>query len=179
MRIAFMAATFGIAVSVVAGCDRRTSGELGDTGRPRGRSDEGFIPATRYDTTATGQVTTAPVTMVAHCKKYEVEFALKPWRLKASPGTKVQFNVSAPMGDVEIYAKDTARWPFEGASPLRVSASNGSPTGATIKADATGDYSYGIRFDCKANGASDPIDVDPDIIISGGTTTDSTVSKQS
>ena len=78
-----------------------------------------------------------------------------------------------------VWSWHTARWPFEGASPLRVSASNGSPTGATIKADATGDYSYGIRFDCKANGASDPIDVDPDIIISGGTTTDSTVSKQS
>lgn len=164
MRIAFIAVAVGLAVVGITACDPRSGGNPSDTGRPRPTSE--LLPATQYDTTSTGQVTTAPVTMEAKCQQYDVQFALRPWKLKTSPGANVRFNVNAAMGKVEIYAKDPARWPFEGASPLVVTAGSGSPTGARIRADAdSGAYSYGIRFDCTANGKSDPIDVDPDIIV--------------
>lgn len=167
MRIALLAATFGLAVSVVTACDRRTVGDGSDTGAGGTDDTMGFLPPTEYDTSNAGQITTAGINMKATCKKDDVAFALRPWRLKASRGTDVRFTVGPEMGEVEIYAKDPALWPFEGASPLRVSDGNASPPGAKIRADVdSGRYAYGIRFDCKDGTVSEPIDVDPDIIIS-------------
>lgn len=150
-----------IAASAGSSCRNQARDDVSDTGRAAPTSETGYLPATTYDTSASGMITRVTVNMRATCDADDVEFALRPWKAVANRSTTIRFALVGP-ATAEIYAKDPARWPFANPSPLTISS--GQPSDFPIRGNADPRaYAYGIRFECGAAGGA--VNVDPEIIV--------------
>jgi hypothetical protein len=109
----------------------------------------------------------------------KVTITLDKWKVRAGPSDVIVFQMKGNPNAADYFQitwkRPDSDWPLDSA--LYTIPSGGSRT-ARVRPDArNGTYAYDINFFCKGNG-SPPVEytgvIDPDIIISGGTTKDTT-----
>lgn len=116
-----------------------------------------------------------PVQVKVKCSNNSLDVSVRPFTIVIGPGESVFWQPESKFGGIDrndvavtIVPKDTANWPFATARPT-MPPDSGVSSGPLLstKPDTV---SYNLRFTCNVDGVSRLIEVDPDIIIKGGST---------
>lgn len=120
----------------------------------------------------------AGVDINCHGGADKVTITLDRWKVQAQPGDVITFTVKGSPHKENLIQVTPKRpelaWPLDA---LSYTAKPGAPAKATVRPGAVnGTYGYNISFRCVGGPTGEEISglIDPDIIISGGTTKDTT-----
>lgn len=158
-----------VTLAVAAACSPTTPG-----------MDSRTVPVlTRPNAARAVQSHVAGIDINCHGGADKVTITLDKWKVRAGPGDAIVFQMKGSPNAADYFQitwkRPDPRWPLD--SVLYTIPSGGSRT-ARVRADAAnGPYAYNINFHCQGNGTPPQVYtgvIDPDIIISGGTTRDTT-----